>query len=83
MSTIIRPLVGVYAVVPLKIGLAIEALRGHSQPSSSRNHVRGATRKQNNWTHTFGQSSHEHSKGLADGMPVEASRSETAAFAIE
>lgn len=40
-------------------------------------------REQNNWTLTFGQSSHEHSKGRADRMPVEASRSETAAFAID
>ena len=45
MSTIIRTLVGVYAVVSLEIGLAIEALMGHSQPSFSSNQVRAATRK--------------------------------------
>lgn len=66
MCTIIRTLVGVYAVVSLKIGLAIEALMGAQSISSSSNHVRPAARKQNNWTHTFGQSSHEHSKGRAD-----------------
>ena len=82
MSTVIRTLVGVYTIVSLQIRLSIEALIGYSQPYDEAVPT-GQGDGAKGLTHTFGQSSHEHSNGRAEGLPAEASRSETAAFAIE